>query len=147
MNKVRDLLRYKPPEVWTIGPYATVFQALELMAEKNVGALPVLEGGKLVGMFSERDYARKCILMGRHSKETRVVELMSSPVVTVDPSMAVEECLEVMTNRKLRHLPVMDGGQLTGMVTIGDIGKWIISEQRTAIRDLEGFITGNGYAH
>jgi CBS domain-containing protein len=147
MNTVRDLLRYKPPDVWTIGPYATVFQALELMAEKNVGALPVLQEGKLVGMFSERDYARKCILMGRHSRETRVLELMSAPVITVDPSTTVEECLEMMTNRKLRHLPVVEGGQLAGMVTIGDIGKWIISEQRSAIRDLEGFITGSNYAH
>lgn len=147
MNNVRDLLRHKASEVWTISPYATVFEALELMAAKNVGALPVLQEGKLIGMFSERDYARKCILMGRHSKETRVLELMSSPVVTVDPSVRVEECLELMTNRKLRHLPVMADGTVAGMVTIGDIGKWIISEQRTAIRDLEGFITGNNYAH
>jgi CBS domain-containing protein len=147
VNNVGDLLRYKPSEVWTVSPYATVFEALELMAEKNVGAVPVLEDGKLVGMFSERDYARKCILMGRHSKETRVLDLMSSPVITVDPSMTVEQCLELMTERKLRHLPVLEGGILTGMVSIGDIGKWIISEQRTAIRDLEGFITGNNYAH
>ncbi len=147
MNNVRDLLRYKPSEVWTVSPYTSVFQALELMAEKNVGALPVMQEGKLVGMFSERDYPRKCILMGRHSKETRVLELMSSPVVTVNPSVTVEECLELMTNGKLRHLPVIEGGQVTGMVTIGDIGKWIISEQRTAIRDLEGFITGNSYGH
>ena len=147
MNTVRDLLQYKPSDVWTIGLYATVFQALELMAEKNVGALPVLQEGKLVGMFSERDYARKCILMGRHSKETRVLELMSSPVVTVDPSMTVDECLGLMTNRKLRHLPVVEDGRLTGMVTIGDIGKWIISEQQSTIKDLEGFITGNSYAH
>ncbi len=147
MNTVRDLLRFKPCDVWTISPYATVFQALELMAEKNVGALPVLQERKLVGMFSERDYARKCILMGRHSKETRVLELMSSPVVTVDPTMTVDECLEVMTNRKLRHLPVVEDGKVAGIVTIGDIGKWIISEQQTTIRDLEGFITGNSYAH
>ena len=147
MNTVRDLVRYKPSDVWTIGPYATVFQALELMAAKNVGALPVLQEGKLIGMFSERDYARKCILMGRHSKETRVLELMSAPVLTVDPSMTVDECLELMTNRKLRHLPVVESGRLSGMVTIGDIGKWIISEQRSAIKDLEGFITGNSYAH
>lgn len=147
MNTVRDLLRYKPCDVWTTSPYATVFQALELMAEKNVGAVPVMQEGRLVGMFSERDYARKCILMGRHSKETRVVELMSSPVVTVDPSMTVAECLELMTNRKLRHLPVVEGGQMIGIVTIGDIGKWIISEQQTTIRDLEGFITGSSYAH
>lgn len=147
MNTVRDLLRYKPAGLWTISPYATVFVALELMAEKNVGALPVLEDGKLIGMFSERDYARKCILMGRHSKETRVLELMSSPVVTVQSDMTIDECLELMTERKLRHLPVLEGGRVTAIISIGDIGKWIISEQRTAIRDLEGFITGNGYAH
>jgi CBS domain-containing protein len=146
VNKVKDLLRYKPADVWTIGPYATVYEALELMAVKNVGALPVVEEGKLVGMFSERDYARKCILLGRHSKETRVVDLMSAPVVTVEPEMTVEDCLQLMTERKLRHLPVIIQGKLGGMVTIGDIGKWIISEQRTAIRDLEGFITGNSYA-
>lgn len=147
MNKIRDLLRYKAGDVWTISPSATVYEALELMAEKNVGALPVLEGDRLVGIFSERDYARKCILMGRHSRETPVSELMSSPVVTIDSSFSVEQCLAMMTERQFRHLPVLEGDRLTGIVSIGDIGKWIISEQRSAIHDLEGYITGNGYGH
>lgn len=147
MNKIRDLLRYKTGNVWTISPRATVYEALELMAEKNVGALCVVEEGRLVGIFSERDYARKCILMGRHSRETLVVELMSSPVVTIDPNFSIEQCLTMMTERQFRHLPVLEGDQLTGIVSIGDIGKWVISEQRTAIHDLEGYITGNSYAH
>ena len=147
MNKIKDLLRYKEGDVWTIGPQATVYEALELMAEKNIGALPVVQEGRLVGIFSERDYARKCILMGRHSKETLVSELMSSPVTTIDASFTVEQCLAMMTERHYRHLPVLEGDRLTGIVSIGDIGKWVISEQRSTIHDLEGYITGNGYAH
>jgi CBS domain-containing protein len=145
MNKIRDLLRYKPQSVWTIRPGATVYEALELMAEKNVGALPVVENAALIGIFSERDYARKCILMGRHSKETLVSELMSSPVVTIDPDFTIEQCLALMTERQFRHLPVMESENLTGIVSIGDIGKWVIFEQRTMIHDLEGYITGNNY--
>jgi CBS domain-containing protein len=147
VNKISDLLRYKTGDVWTIGPKATIYEALELMAEKNIGALPVVEEGRLVGIFSERDYARKCILMGRHSKETLVSELMSSPVVTIDSSFTIEQCLTMMTERQFRHLPVLEEDQLTGIVSIGDIGKWVISEQRSTIHDLEGYITGNGYAH
>lgn len=146
MNKIKDLLRYKPQSVWTIQPAATVYEALELMAEKNVGALPVMEKGELVGIFSERDYARKCILMGRHSKETLVSDLMSSPVVTINAEFTIEQCLALMTQRQFRHLPVMDAGQLCGIVSIGDIGKWVISEQRSMINDLEGYITGSNYA-
>lgn len=145
MNKVRDLLRYKP-NVWTIGPGATVYDALVLMAEKNIGAVPVVERDALIGIFSERDYARKCILMGRNSKETTVAELMSSPVVTINPDFTIEQCLALMTDRQFRHLPVVDEGGLCGIVSIGDIGKWVISEQRSMIHDLEGYITGNGYA-
>jgi CBS domain-containing protein len=147
MNKIRDLLRYKPENVWTIRPDATVYEALELMAEKNIGALPVVENDQLIGIFSERDYARKCILMGRHSKETLVSELMSSPVVTIGPDFTIEQCLALMTERQFRHLPVIEGENLTGIVSIGDIGKWVISEQRSMIRDLEGFITGSNYGH
>jgi CBS domain-containing protein len=146
MNKIKDLLRYKPQSVWTIRPEATVYEALELMAEKNVGALPVVEKGELVGIFSERDYARKCILMGRHSKETLVSDLMSSPVVTINTEFTIEQCLALMTQRQFRHLPVMDAGELCGIVSIGDIGKWVISEQRSMIHDLEGYITGSSYA-
>jgi CBS domain-containing protein len=147
VNKIKDLLRYKAGDVWTISPTATVYEALELMAEKNVGALPVVDEGRLAGIFSERDYARKCILLGRHSKDTPVADLMSSPVETIDSSFTVEQCLALMTERHFRHLPVVEEGQLTGIVTIGDIGKWVISEQRTTIHDLEGYITGNSYAH
>jgi CBS domain-containing protein len=147
VNTIKDLLRYKPGDVWVISPQATVYEALELMAEKNIGALPVVEEGRLVGIFSERDYARKCILMGRQSRDTLVSELMSSPVISIDPNFTIEQCLVMMTERQFRHLPVLEGDQLTGIVSIGDIGKWVISEQRTAIHDLEGYITGNSYAH
>ncbi|MGE5602430.1 MAG: CBS domain-containing protein, partial [Nitrososphaerales archaeon] len=122
MNKIRDLLRYKSGEVWIISPQATVYEALELMAQQNIGALPVVEEGRLVGIFSERDYARKCILMGRHSRETLVSELMSSPVLTIDPDFTIEQCLVMMTERQFRHLPVLEEGRLTGIVSIGDIG-------------------------
>ncbi len=147
MNKIRDLLHYKSGDVWTIGPRATVYEALELLAEKNIGALPVVDKGRLVGIFSERDYARKCILLGRHSRETLVSELMTSPVVTIDPNFSIEQCLVMMTERQFRHLPVVEGEQLTGIVSIGDIGRWVIAEQGATIHDLEGYITGNGYAH
>jgi CBS domain-containing protein len=147
VNKIKDLLRYKSGDVWTISSKATVYEALELMAEKNIGALPVVDEGRLVGIFSERDYARKCILLGRQSRDTLVADLMSSPVETIDCNFTVEQCLALMTERHFRHLPVLEEGQLTGIVTIGDIGKWVISEQRTTIHDLEGYITGNSYAH
>lgn len=142
---VKDILRYKPA-LWTISPDATVYRALEYMAEKNIGALPVVSGEQLTGIFSERDYARKCILMGRSSRETYVSELMSAPVITISPDMTIEECLALMTNRQIRHLPVMHDDRLIGIVSIGDIGKALIAEQRVAIRDLEGYITGYGPA-
>lgn len=132
--------------MWTIGPRASVYQALELLAEKNIGALPVVDEGRLVGVFSERDYARKCILVGRHSTETLVSELMSSPAVTIDPNFSIEQCLVMMTERQFRHLPVIEEERLTGIISIGDIGKWVIAEQSVTISDLEGYITGNGYA-
>ncbi len=147
MNKIKDILRYKTTDVWTISPDDTVYRALEVMAEKNVGALPVMKDGELVGIFSERDYARKCILTGRHSEETPVRDLMSSPVVTVDPDFDIDDCLAMMTNRQFRHLPVLTEGRLIGIVSIGDIGKWIISEQRSEIRDLEGYIRGERAPH
>jgi CBS domain-containing protein len=141
MKKVRDILAAKGREVWTIEPDATVFQALEQMAEKNVGALVVLEGERLIGVLSERDYARKIILEGRSSRQTRVREIMSGEVICVDPERTIEECMGLMTHRRIRHLPVLDGDQLAGIVSIGDVVNAIISEQQTWIRDLEDYIT------
>jgi CBS domain-containing protein len=142
MTTVRQLLQRKPPGVWTIGPEATVYEVLALMAEMNIGAVPVIEGDVLTGIFSERDYARKVILMGRSSRETTVGELMSHPVVTVSPDIPIEGCMALMTDRHFRHLPVVEEGRLIGIVSIGDIGKAIIADQRIAIHDLERYITG-----
>jgi CBS domain-containing protein len=142
MTTVRQVLQRKPPGVWTVGPDATVYEALTLMAEMNIGAVPVLEDGALVGIFSERDYARKVILMGRSSRETTVGELMSHPVVSVSPDIPIEACMALMTERHFRHLPVVEGGCLIGIVSIGDIGKAIIADQRIFIHDLESYITG-----
>jgi len=142
MTTVRQLLQRKPPGVWTIGPEATVYEALALMAKMNIGAVPVIEGDVLTGIFSERDYARKVILMGRSSRETTVGELMSHPVVTVNPDIPIEGCMALMTDRHFRHLPVVEEGRLIGIVSIGDIGKAIIADQRIFIHDLESYITG-----
>jgi CBS domain-containing protein len=143
MITVRDLLANKRAEgVWSISPNATVYQALELMAEKNIGALLVMENRRLVGVFSERDYARKCVLKGRNSRDTRVAELMSSPVIYVHTEQSAEQCLAIMTQRQIRHLPVLAGDEVIGVVSIGDVGKAIISDQQEALRDLETYITG-----
>ena len=142
MTTVRQLLQRKPPGVWTVGPEVTVYEALALMAEMNIGAVLVIQGDALTGIFSERDYARKVILMGRSSRETTVGELMSHPVVTVNPNIPIEGCMALMTERHFRHLPVVEGGRLIGIVSIGDIGKAIIADQRIAIHDLESYITG-----
>ncbi len=142
MSTVRQLLRAKPPEIWTIGPEASVYEALELMAEKDIGAVLVLERGALVGIFSERDYARKVVLRGKTSRETTVGELMTQVLYYVTPEQTVEECLAVMTQKRVRHLPVLEATHLTGVVSIGDVGKAIIAEQRTTIHHLEDYITG-----
>ena len=142
---VRDLLRSRPAEVWTIGPRDTAYKALELMAEKNVGALPVVDteaGGRLVGMFSERDYARKVILKGKSSQATAVSEIMSSPVIYVSPSDDVEAAMRLMNEHHIRHLPVVEGGRLIGLVSIGDILRAMIAEKDVLIMDLENFIVG-----
>lgn len=141
MITIRQILKEKP-EIWTIAPDETVYHALELMARKNVGALPVVRGDALIGVFSERDYARRGILQGRASKDTAVAELMSSPVITATSDMTTHDCLALMVSRRIRHLPVLEGERLVGIVTIGDIGKAIISKQKVDIRDLEGYITG-----
>lgn len=142
MITVKDLLANKRAGAFAIAPDATVYQALELMAEKNIGALLVTENNRLIGIFSERDYARKCVLKGRNSKETRVAELMSSPVIYVRAEQSAEHCLAIMTHRQFRHLPVMADDEVIGVVSIGDVGKAIISDQQEALKDLETYITG-----
>jgi CBS domain-containing protein len=142
MLLVKDLLEGKAREVWSIEPQATVHRALELMAEKNVGALPVVEGGRLVGMISERDHARKVTLKGKSSLATSVREVMSSPVIMVSLDTTIEQCMGLVTTQRVRHLPVMENGQLIGIVSIGDILKATITDQQVLIQDLENFITG-----
>lgn len=142
MTTVRDILRAKGNQIWRVSPDTTVFYALELMAEKNVGALVVLDGESLAGIFSERDYARKIILKGKASKETSVEEIMSAEVTTVDPGQSVDECMALMTDKRIRHLPVVEGEKLVGLISIGDVVKAVISEREFIIKQLESYITG-----
>jgi CBS domain-containing protein len=140
MKTLQQILRGKPQGVLSISPDATVFDALKLMADKEVGAVLVIEGGRLAGIFSERDYARKIILHGKLSKETAVREIMTSKVVCVTPAQTVEECLALMTDKRVRHLPVVEHGRLIGMLSIGDLVKEMISEQQFMIAQLESYI-------
>jgi len=140
MKTVRQLLQGKTSGVFTIGPEAPVFDALTLMAERGVGALPVVSGGKLAGILSERDYARKVILLGKSSRDTPVSEIMTSRVVCVGPQRTVEECMALMTDKRIRHLPVIEHGELIGLLSIGDLVKEVISEQKFMIAQLESYI-------
>ena len=142
MKKVRDILEHKGRNVWSIGPDASVFDALKLMSEKDVGALVVLDGGNLVGIISERDYARKIVLLGRASPTTQVKEIMTTDVVCVDPERNVDECMALVTEKRVRHLPVLENGKLIGLISIGDLVKSIITEQQFIIEQLERYITG-----
>ena len=141
MKSVLQILKSKPnQEVLSIAPGSTVFNAMKLMAEKNIGALLVMEGDAVRGIMSERDYARKVILAGRSSKEMKVSEIMSSPVRCVPAETKNEECMAIMTKHRLRHLPVMEGDKLLGVVSIGDLVKDIISEQQFLIEQLEQYV-------
>jgi CBS domain-containing protein len=142
MKTIGELLKAKGRTIWSITPEASVYEAIELMADKGIGALIVLNAGQPAGMVSERDYARKVILKGRHSKETTVSEIMTSPVIFSDTASSVEECMELMTVKHIRHLPVLEDGQLAGVVSIGDLVKAIISEQQFMIEQLESYISG-----
>lgn len=143
MKTVADILKSKPhSQVYCIWPSATVLEAISLMADKGVGALVVMEGEKVVGIVSERDYARKVVLMERSSYNTEVSEIMSSDVITVTPEQSNEHCMQLMTEKRLRHLPVLENGKLVGLVSIGDLVKDIISDQRSMIRQLESYIRG-----
>ncbi|MBH2042732.1 MAG: CBS domain-containing protein [Comamonadaceae bacterium] len=146
MTIVAEILRSKPDgAVHAIAPTATVFEALRLMADKCIGALLVREGDAIVGIITERDYARKIALVGRTSGETQVRDVMTSSVLCVRSSQTSEECMQLMTGKRLRHLPVVDDGQLLGMISIGDLVKDIISEQKFIIEQLEHYITGGGH--
>ena len=146
MKTVNQLLQTKGHEVWSVTPEILVFDALRLMADKNVGALLVREGDKLVGIFSERDYARKVILKGKASKDTPVKEVMSLQVFYVRPAQTIEECMALMTDRRIRHLPVLENNNVVGVISIGDVVKAIISEQEFTIKQLETYITGSPIA-
>ena len=142
MRLVSDLLKSKGHQVWSVIPDQAVYDALKLMADKNIGALLVLDKDRLVGIFSERDYARKVILKGKSSKNIPVKEIMSSEVVYVRPEQTIQDCMALMTDRHIRHLPVLEGEQLVGMVSIGDVVGSIIFEQGFEIKQLETYITG-----
>jgi CBS domain-containing protein len=142
MRTVKYLLQSKGRDIWSIAPDASVYEALELMAEKNVGALLVLEEGELVGIISERDYARGVVLRGKTSKDTPVREIMTERVVYVRLEQMVEECMALMTDKRIRHLPVLAEGQLIGVISIGDVVKDVIAEQEFIIQQLESYITG-----
>jgi CBS domain-containing protein len=140
MKTLKQLLDAKGREVHTVAPEARVFDALKLMADKSVGALIVMEGGRIAGVISERDYARKVILLGKSSHELQVRDIMTSKVITVHPGQTVEECMALMTEKRIRHLPVTEGERLIGVLSIGDLVKEVIAEQQQTIRQLESYI-------
>lgn len=141
MKTVKQLLDSKGHDVWSISPETSVFDAIRLMAEKEVGALLVVEGVRLVGIVSERDYARKVILKEKSSQETLIKDIMTTRVIYAYPDQTVEECMALMTEKRIRHLPVLDGGQLLGIISIGDLVKAIIAEQQFMIDQLEHYIS------
>jgi CBS domain-containing protein len=140
---VRSILSQKSRALWSISPETSVYDAIALMSEKHIGALVVLSAGRLVGIITERDYARKVILKGKQSRETRVREIMSSPVLFVTPELTIGKCMHVMTSRQIRHLPVLEADRAVGMVSIGDLVNWIITAQDDTIRHLHNYITGS----
>lgn len=142
MGKVRNLLETKRNFMISVSSDSIVYDALDLMYEKNVSALLVIDHGNLAGIFTERDYARKIILKGKASRETRIAEVMTKDLITVTPDSTIDECMRLMTNNFIRHLPVIDNNQLVGIISIGDVVKYIINEQRFIIENLEHYITG-----
>jgi CBS domain-containing protein len=142
MRTVNHCLQTKGRQVWAVSPEATVFEALQMMSEKDIGALLVMDGDNLEGIFSERDYARKVILVGKTSAETLVREVMTSKVIYIRPEQTIEESMAVMTDKHVRHLPVLQAGKVVGVISIGDVVKTIISDQEFVIEQLENYITG-----
>ena len=142
MRTVRDILQFKDETVWSVGPDDTVLHALGVMAEHEIGAVLVLEGDAVLGILTERDYARKVVLAGRSSKESAIREVMTHDVICVEPERTIDECLAIMTEDRVRHLPVLDGKHLTGLVSIGDLVRATISEQEQVIEHLQTYIAG-----
>lgn len=141
MGKVNDILQGKGRNVFSVDPDTMVYSAIELMCEKNIGGLMIVEQGKLVGIFTERDYARKLILKGKSSKDTPIKELMTHKPFTVTPENSIEDCMSLMTAKHIRHLPVEEEGVLVGMISIGDVVKFVIEEQKNIIEHLESYIS------
>jgi CBS domain-containing protein len=141
-ESIRCILQFKGPDVWSLHPDASVYEAIEMMSRKQVGALLVMKDSQPVGFVSERDYARKVILKGKSSRDTKVSEIMSSPVITVGPEKTIDDCMRIMTTSRIRHLPVVERGQIVGIVSIGDLVRWIISSQEETINQLHSYIAG-----
>ncbi|HMJ67726.1 MAG TPA: CBS domain-containing protein [Cyclobacteriaceae bacterium] len=142
MGKVRNILEGKGNNIFSVEPTTIVYAAIETMAQKNIGGLLICENGKLVGIFTERDYARKLILKGKSSKDTTIGDLMTKNPFTVSLDSSIEECMELMSNRRIRHLPVVENGELVGVISIGDVVRFIIEEQKSIIAHLESYIAG-----
>ena len=141
-GNIGAILNQKSGELYSVAPDATVYDAIEMLDAKNIGAVLVMEGDKLIGMFSERDYTRKVVLRGKRSRETKVSEIMSSHLTTIRPNDGVEECLRIMTDKRIRHLPVVEGEKVIGIISIGDLVKHVISVQSATIAHLESYIHG-----
>jgi CBS domain-containing protein len=141
---IGNILHHKGRQVWSVSPEATVFDAIKLLADQNVGALLVMSGEKLLGIFSERDYTRKVVLKGRSSRETKVGEITTAVVISVTENHSVEDCMRLMTEHRVRHLPVLEGEKVVGIVSIGDLVNWVIHAQSAALEQMQSYISG-GY--
>src|SRR5438067_11798569 len=142
VGTINEILHQKAKTIWCVPPETTVFEAIQIMADKNIGALLVTEQDKLIGILTERDYTRKVALKGKSSKQTPVKEILSGDIIQVTPAHTVEECMRLMTTHRVRHLPVLNSGQILGIVSIGDLVNWIISVQNSTIHQLQTYITG-----
>jgi CBS domain-containing protein len=140
MGSVKNILDAKGYSIFSVEPSTTVYHAIELMCEKNIGGLLIVENGKLAGIFTERDYARKLILKGKSSRDTLIGELMTPNPITVSTQSSIEECMQIMSDKKFRHLPVVDDGKLMGMISIGDVVRQVINDQKSTIEYLQGYI-------